>query len=169
MNSTKINIVLFGLDDLGSSLVKSLISQQKNWLQEQNIDVCIPVIANSEIVFFENKSKKNNWDADFKNFGSPINFEQLTNYLIKNPLENPILIDTTTSQEIPYYYPDLLHNNIEIISTNPVAQNLPAEIAFLFKITQKNITSISQKEDTQKIIEQKILEIAEKPILKIAI
>ncbi|NBL63837.1 hypothetical protein GV828_01340 [Flavobacterium sp. NST-5] len=167
MNTT-INIIVFGLENIGSSLVSQLISQQKIWETQLDITLKIPVITSDQIVFLENNQKPNNWDANFADFGSPFDFAKLATFLLQKSLTNTIIIDTTNSTEILYYYPDFLQQNVCIISTNKIAKVPPPEISFLLKIAQKEIIFVEPNLNATQEITTQILKIAQQSKILLA-
>lgn len=171
----KINIILFGLETVGSSLVNQILSNQKSFLLTKNLEIRLPVIANSTVAFFEKPTVKNSWEANFIQFGIPFKVEDIINFVQENELENLIAIDTTETNDLLPEYFELLKNDFDIISTNPIIETLPADFNAsinanikkfgkdLFFLNPKKNEAISQT------ILNKIIEIAEKPELKIAI
>ena len=171
----KINIILFGLETVGSSLVNQILSNQKSFLTTKNLEIRLPVIANSTVAFFEKPTVKNSWEANFIQFGIPFKVEDIINFVQENELENLIAIDTTETNDLLPEYFELLKNDFDIISTNPIIETLPADfnasINASIKKFGKDFFFLNPKknEAISQTILNKILEIAEKPELKIAI
>ncbi|MFY0484046.1 hypothetical protein ACI6PS_15725 [Flavobacterium sp. PLA-1-15] len=118
MSAIKINLILFGIGNVGSALINQVIQQQKSLLQEKNIELVFAIITNSTLAFFEREGQKNRWDADFTKSPAPFTIQNLIDYAKEAELENLIAIDATTSAEIINSYDLLLQNNFDILSVN---------------------------------------------------
>lgn len=151
------------------------MKSQERFLQESNLEIRLPIITNSTVAFFEKPTVKNSWEANFIQFSIPFKVEDIIDFVQENELENLIAIDTTETIDLLPEYFELLQNDFDIISTNPALETLPADFNasvnakvkkfgkdFYFLNPTKNQT-ISQT------ILNKIIEIAEKPDLKIAV
>ncbi|MBC8643737.1 hypothetical protein H9W95_05855 [Flavobacterium lindanitolerans] len=59
MSVKKINIILFGIEETGSSLITEVLSNQESLLENNNLDLRLPVITNSTVAFFEKPTVRN--------------------------------------------------------------------------------------------------------------
>ena len=59
MSTTKINIILFGIGNVGSALINLVLESQKFFLEKKNIEIRFPGITNSTFVFFEKEVEIN--------------------------------------------------------------------------------------------------------------
>lgn len=174
MSTKKINIILFGIETLGSSLINQILSSQKTLLSTKNLEVRLPVITNSTVAFFEKPTVKNSWEANFIQFAIPFKVDDIINFVQENELENLIAIDTTETEEIIQEYFELLQNDFDIISANPAIQTISADFNVAVNAVQKksgkkfHYINPSQKQLPQQILKG-IINLAEKPILKIAV
>ena len=123
MNPIKINIILFGIGNLGSSIINQVIEKQQELLDEKNIEIRFPVITNSTLAFFESEDKKNKWNADFTKSPAPFAIQNIIDYALDEALENLIAIDATTSSEILNSYTALIENGFNILAFNTNASN----------------------------------------------
>jgi homoserine dehydrogenase len=57
MSTTKINIILFGIGNVGSTLINQVKESQKFFLEKKNIELRFPVITNSTLAFFEKEGE----------------------------------------------------------------------------------------------------------------
>lgn len=118
MSAIKINLILFGIGNVGSALINQVIGKQKSLLEEKNIELVFSIITNSTLAFFEREDQKNRWDADFTKLPAPFSIQNIIDYTKQEELENLIAIDATTSPEIVNSYDLLLENNFDILSVN---------------------------------------------------
>lgn len=165
MSVIKINLILFGIGNVGSALINQVIEQQQILLEEKNIEIVFPIITNSTLAFFERENQRNRWDADFTKSPAPFSIQNIIDYTEEEELENLIAIDATTSAKIVNSYNLLLQNNFNILSinTNSSIQNTEfyAEINnSLKKSDKKFIYQNKQSEVTPTNLFNHILEIA---------
>src|SRR6478672_3383759 len=124
MSTLSINIVLFGIGNVGSTLINQVLESQKFFLEKRNIELRFPVIANSTVAFFEKDGVKNKWEADFTKAATPYTIEDIFNYVHEQQLENLIAIDATASKEIIQNYIPLIQNGFDIVAANKNANTL---------------------------------------------
>jgi aspartokinase/homoserine dehydrogenase 1 len=124
MQTLKINIVLFGIGNVGSTLIKQVLESQKFFLEEQNIELRFPIITNSTLAFFEKEGVKNEWEIDFTNAAIPFQVKDIIQYVKNQQLENVIMVDATASLEIIKSYITLIQNGFHIVAANKKANTL---------------------------------------------
>ena len=122
MKPLKINIVLFGIGNLGSAIINQIVETQQAILEEKKIEIRFPVITNSTLAFFENEYKKNKWDADFTKASGRFTVQNIIDYVQEEELENLIVIDATKSSELLNFYPLLIQNGFNLIAFNEKVQ-----------------------------------------------
>lgn len=118
MSATKINIVLFGIDEVGSTLIKQVINSQKIFLEERNIELRFPIITNSTLVFFEKLDSKNQWEYKSIQPVVPFRIEDIIEYAYQQELENLIAVDTIWGTEITKNYGLLIKNGFDVLAAN---------------------------------------------------
>ncbi|WP_298139287.1 aspartate kinase [Flavobacterium sp.] len=124
MSKLRINIVLFGIGNVGSTLINQVIESQKFFLEKRNIDLRFPIITNSSLAFFEKEGLKNQWEANFAQSAIPFKLEDIIEYVQEQQLENLIAIDATASSEIIKSYIPLIQNGFNIVAANKKANTL---------------------------------------------
>lgn len=118
MATIKINIILFGIGNIGSAFIKEVIEQQQSLLEEKNIELVFAIITNSTLAFFEKENEKNKWEANFTKANVPFSIHNIIAYVKTQGLENLIAIDATSSIEILKSYNLMVQNNFNILSIN---------------------------------------------------
>lgn len=175
MSVKKINIVLFGIENVGSDLINQILSNQKTFLENKNFEVRLPIITNATVAFFEKPTVKNSWEANFIQFAVPFKIEDIIRFVQENELENLIAVDTTQTDDLLPEYFELLQNDFDIISANPVIENLPANFNVSINASLKKFgkdfffVNPAQKGAVSENILKKIVQIAEKQNLRIAV
>jgi len=120
----KINIVLFGIGNAGSALINK-ITNQRNALLENRLDIRFPVITNSSVAFFEKDGDGYAWEANFIQFAIPFKMDDVVEYVIEHGLQNLIAVDATPSAALAAEYPDLVRTGFSLVSINESVQYLP--------------------------------------------
>ncbi|WP_424493300.1 aspartate kinase [Salinimicrobium sp. GXAS 041] len=123
----KINIVLFGTGNVGSTLINQVLAARENLQLEQDLQVNIPVIANSTTAFFDQQTVTPSWGTDFQAFGFPYKLEEIIHLVKEQGYENPVAIDATASETFVDHYKLLIEEGFHIIAANKVANTLSSE------------------------------------------
>ena len=127
MSVFRINIVLFGIGNVGSTVIKQVVESQKFFLEKRNIDVRFPIITNSKLAFFEKEGMKNQWESNFLQSAIPFRIEDILNYAQEQQLENLIAVDATASGELVKAYITLIQNGFDIVAANKKANTLTTD------------------------------------------
>lgn len=127
MSTLRINIILFGIGNVGSTLINQIIESQKFFLEKRNIDLRFPIITNSSLAFFEKDGLKNQWEANFAQSAIPFRVEDIIEYVQEQQLENLIAVDATASSDIVKSYIPLIQNGFNIVAANKKANTLHNE------------------------------------------
>lgn len=124
MSTLRINVILFGIGNVGSTLINQVIESQKFFLEKRNIDLRFPIITNSTLAFFEKDGVKNQWEANFAQSAIPFRVEDIIEYVKEQQFENLIAVDATASSEIVNSYIPLIQNGFNIVAANKKANTL---------------------------------------------
>lgn len=118
MSTLKVNIVLFGIGNIGSTLINQVIESQNFILEKRNVALQFSVITNSKIAFYAKEGVKNQWEAHFEQFAIPFQIQDILDFVHKNQLENLIAVDATASHDLISHYPLLIENGFHIVAAN---------------------------------------------------
>lgn len=119
-----INIVIFGIGNVGSTLIQQIHAAKFNLQQESQIQIRIPIVTNSKLAFFNESGISNTWHSDFDSFSVPYKIEEIIRFVKANRYENIIAIDATASVDFVQNYIPFIENGFHIISANKVANTL---------------------------------------------
>ena len=75
MSTLRINIVLFGIGNVGGALIQQILESQHFFLEKKNVELRFPIITNSSLAFFEKEGLKNTWEANFAQSAIPFRVE----------------------------------------------------------------------------------------------
>ncbi|OXA83563.1 aspartate kinase [Flavobacterium columnare] len=124
MSVIRVNVILFGIGNVGSTFIQQVLESQQFFLQQRNIDLRIPIITNATVAFYEKEGVRNQWEADFSKNAVPFHLDAIFDYVINNELENLIVVDATASSDIIKRYIPLVQNGFHIVSANKKANTI---------------------------------------------
>lgn len=119
----RINIVLFGVGKVGSTLIKQILSQEEHF-KEAGLELRLPVITNSRVAFFAKEGVAGSWESDLQTFGEPYQLSEIIDYVQQLGLENLVAVDATASSSFVENYPLLVQEGFHIVAANKVANTL---------------------------------------------
>ena len=138
MSSNKaIHIVLFGIGQVGSTLINQINEAKPRLQQHQNLQLRIPIIANSKLAFYDKEGISNSWETDFETFSVPYKIDEIIQFVKKQKFDNLIAIDATASAAFTKNYITLIENGFNIVSANKVANSLDYEFYEVLRNTLK--------------------------------
>ena len=123
----KINIVLFGTGNVGSTVINQVLAARGKLQQEENLQLNIPVIANSTTAFFEKQTVKPSWETNFSASGFPYKISEVIDYVKQQEYENLVAIDATASESFVDHYKLLIEEGFHVVAANKVANTLSSE------------------------------------------
>ncbi|WP_459640745.1 homoserine dehydrogenase family protein, partial [Flavobacterium sp. CGRL2] len=136
MSKLKINIILFGIGNIGSTLINQIIESQDFFLESKNVDFHFPIITNSTVAFFEKEGVGYAWETNFRQLAVPFKVEDIIEFAKENEFENLIAVDATASDELVKHYNTLIKNGFNIVAVNKKANTLPID---LYKELRSNL------------------------------
>lgn len=123
----QIHIVVFGIGNVGSTLIQQINLAQPNLKSEHQIQLEIPIIANSKLAFYSENGIRNTWVSDFDTFSVPYTIDDIIQFVKAKKFHNVIAIDATASADFVTNYVPLIENGFHIVSANKVANTLSYE------------------------------------------
>lgn len=124
MSALRVNIILFGIGNVGSEFIKQVLESQEFFQEKRNIDLRFPIITNSTLAFFEKEGVKNVWEANFEQLAIPFTIGDVIEFAKNQGLENVIAVDATSSSELVKHYIPLIQNAFDIVAVNQNANIL---------------------------------------------
>ncbi|WP_034923577.1 aspartate kinase [Gillisia sp. CAL575] len=120
----KINIVLFGVGNVGSSLINQILEARSKIITSSQVEINLAVLVNSKIAFYNKDNISHSWEAEFKTYGYPYKLSQIINHVKKEKLTNLIAVDATASEKFVKNYKELIRNGFHIVAANKTANTL---------------------------------------------
>lgn len=123
---TTVNLIIFGVGNVGSTLLNQLTDFKVELKQQQQIDLKIPVICNSEKALFKSDLDKE-WETVFSNNSKAYQLENIFEFISEKNLENVIVVDVTANEDFPENYPLFIARKFHIVAANKTANTLDFE------------------------------------------
>ncbi len=124
MNTKKIHLVLFGIGNVGGTLIKQLQEASTQIKKTQHIEIVIQVIANSRKALYYHLDDSEDWKSLFSKNAIPYTIEDILAYVKHEGFKNVIAIDATASNHFVEKYTQLIKGGFHIVSANKVANTL---------------------------------------------
>ena len=116
-----IDVFLVGCGVVGSELIAQIARQQPK-LKQQNISLRVYGIANSKgMVFDSNGVDLDNWQSLLGKDAQPVSVENIKHFVRENHLINPVLVDSTSNEELAMSYVDYLEAGFHVVTPNKKA------------------------------------------------
>jgi homoserine dehydrogenase len=141
MSALRINIILFGIGNVGSALINQVLERQQFFQEKRNIDLRFPIITTSTLAFFEKEGVRNAWEANFDQLAIPFTIADIINFTKNQGLENVIAVDATASSELVKQYIPLIQNGFDIVAANPNANILHIDF---YKEIRRNLKKFNK-------------------------
>ncbi|MGX5201103.1 bifunctional aspartate kinase/homoserine dehydrogenase I [Aliikangiella sp. IMCC44632] len=124
---SNIDVIVIGCGTVGTELI-SQIERQHAWLKEKNIGLNLVAIANSQSVIYASQGVSfNDWQQQLKNSSIPFEYSALKQFLSDSHLNNPVIVDCTSSEAIAQQYANYLNDGFHIVTANKKANTGPYE------------------------------------------
>lgn len=119
--SKKINLAIFGVGNVGGTLVDQIIKAADTIEEKKGIKLNIFALANSKTILFDHKGVGDQWRNELSKSTQANNLEQLYTYAEQHHLENLILVDNTANETFVDQYINLVENGFDLVSSNKIA------------------------------------------------
>ena len=125
--SQKINLALFGIGNVGGTLIEQILDSAENIEARKSIRLNIFAIANSGRVLLDHKGIGRDWKEKLQDAEAGYSLEQVFAYARKHHLENLIAVDNTASTDFVGQYANLIKNSFDLVSSIKIANTLSFE------------------------------------------
>ena len=122
-----INLVIFGIGNVGGTLIDQINKAKEEILQKQQLELRIIAVANSTSILFDEFGVSENWHTEFTIYAKDYNLKNVFTYIKKHEFKNLIAIDATVSTGIVANYLTLIKNDFNLVSANKIANTLDYE------------------------------------------
>jgi aspartokinase/homoserine dehydrogenase 1 len=116
-----IDAIIIGCGAIGKELINQ-IERQKAWLSKKNISLNLVGIANSKkLLISRDGIDFENWQQDLAQSEHALNLNSLVQFVNDAHLNNPVIIDCTSSEIISESYQAYLANGFHLVTANKKA------------------------------------------------
>lgn len=116
-----VELFLLGCGSIGRQLLEQIHFRQKE-LMTHNVDIRVCGIANSRQMILSKKGiTLNDWQQQLENSSQKTSLEDIFELVCIEKLNNAILVDCTTSENIAQCYPDIFKARMHVVTANKKA------------------------------------------------
>ena len=137
-NRPTIDAFIIGCGTVGAELLAQ-IQRQQAWLREKNITLNVVAIANSKNILLDKKPiDLSHWKDLLRDATETFSLDLLTNFIDEAQLNNPVIIDCTSNQDIAMSYNDFLDRGFHLVTANKKANTADYEYYLQLRKTAEN-------------------------------
>lgn len=114
---SQINIALFGIGNVGSTLITQIADYN---IKFKNSNLNVFCIANSKVALFQDKATEG-WSANFETSSTDYELEDIYAFAKANSFKNLVAVDVTASKDFVENYINLIENGFHIVTANKIA------------------------------------------------
>jgi aspartokinase/homoserine dehydrogenase 1 len=118
-----INLFAFGKGTVGGKLIDQILATSSDVTLRRNLKINIIGVADSKTVLFESLGIDKKWRTNLAKSDASSNISEILNRLADSNLENIIIADNTSSQDLADYYPEILDRGFDIAASNKKANS----------------------------------------------
>ena len=119
--SKKINLAIFGLGQVGGTLVNQLIKSAGQIESRKGIRLNIVAMANSRKLLLDPDGIGADWEERLHAAREGYSLQELYSMAELFHLENLIAVDNTASADFVEHYPELIQKGFDLVSSNKIA------------------------------------------------
>ena len=119
--SKTINLILFGVGQVGSTLIDQILASTLQIESRKGIQMKIAAIANSKKLLFDPHGIGADWKQQLERQKEGYSLEDLYRLTRAHHLENLIAVDNTASLDFVKHYLNLIQEGFDLVSSNKIA------------------------------------------------
>jgi homoserine dehydrogenase len=119
--SKTINLVLFGVGQVGSTLIDQILTSAAQIESRKGLKIKIAAIANSKKLLFDSNGIGADWQLRLEQQEEGYTLEDVYRMTAVHHMENLIAVDNTASGELVEKYHELIQNGFDLVSSNKIA------------------------------------------------
>lgn len=134
-----INVFCLGKGVVGATLIDQIINTDQKLVENRRLKVNVIGVADSKKYVINTGGLDENWKIELNESNQKNVLSEVLNRLKESHLENIVIADNTSSQEVTDYYPNFLNAGFDIVASNK----------------KLNSGTIEKYEEVQQIIQSK--------------
>jgi len=126
LSNQTLSVGLFGPGNIGGTLLAQIASEAKRLNDEFGVDIRIRAIANSKKMLLDEQGiDLANWKKQLDKKGIDLDVAKMAKHVSATYFPHAVLIDCTSSSDLPPNYVDWIERGIHIITPNKKAGSAP--------------------------------------------
>ncbi|MDD3366171.1 MAG: bifunctional aspartate kinase/homoserine dehydrogenase I [Sphaerochaetaceae bacterium] len=126
LSNQALSVGIFGPGNIGGTLLDQIAAEAERLNTEFGVDIRIRAIANSNTMLLDEQGiDLTNWRQRFTNEAVPLDIKAMVKYVGASYFPHAVLIDCTTSAELPVHYTGWIERGIHIVTPNKKAGTAP--------------------------------------------
>ena len=122
-----LNLFAFGKGNVGGKLLDQIIETGEDVVKRRNLKINIVGVADSKKMIFSEDGLGSNWRQQLAESSEARDFNLIIDRLKASGLENLVVADNTSSQELTEQYPDIVNSGFDIVASNKKANSISYE------------------------------------------
>ncbi len=119
-----IDAFVIGCGTIGKELINQIKTQQQS-LNDKKIQLNLVGIANSKKILLNKESINfDTWQSDLNESVTQFDLQTLNQFVSEAHLNNPVIVDCTSSESISMQYQDFLANGYHVVTANKKANTM---------------------------------------------
>lgn len=123
----KIHLALFGVGNVGGTLIEQILERKEEIRQRKNLDLIIFCVANSKNILLNKNGISENWKQELMQSNLESSAKATIEFAQNENLENLILIDNTADFNFVKNYEIFVEEGFDLASSNKISNTLPIE------------------------------------------
>lgn len=119
-----LNLFAFGKGNVGGKLLDQLIETGDDVVKRRNLKINIVGVADSQNMIFNEDGLGKNWKDELSASTEKSDFNVIISRLKESGLENIVIADNTSSQELTEHYPEIVNSGFDIVASNKKANSI---------------------------------------------
>jgi len=122
-----LNLFAFGKGNVGGKLLDQIIETGEDVVKRRNLKINIVGVADSKKMIFSEDGLGSNWRQQLAESSEARDFNLIIDRLKASGLENLVVADNTSSQELTEQYPGIVNSGFDIVASNKKANSISYE------------------------------------------
>lgn len=119
-----LNLFAFGKGNVGGELLDQIIATKEEIVKERGLKINVIGVADSQRFVFDEDGLGKTWRGRLEDSSKQNDFETILNTLSQSGIENIVIADNTSSQEVTNLYPEIIRRGFDIAASNKKANSI---------------------------------------------
>jgi aspartokinase/homoserine dehydrogenase 1 len=126
LSNQTLSVGVFGPGNIGGTLLDQIASEAQRLHSEFGLDIRIRAISNSRMMLLDEQGiDLNSWKRRFEQEAVTLDIKKMVKHISASYFPHSVLIDSTSSDQLPIHYEGWIERGIHIITPNKKAGSAP--------------------------------------------